>query len=165
MVQSVLNSYCLTSRQCCFCIGLKLGTALIALAGLIPSLFLIGLYAFGKEYIEENGVLPLLSDVLLHIYAVVGILLFAVSIILLVAALTYNEKLILLYLWYIVIYFIVDFFCITLLCFSAILSGNLLFGLMIFVLDIMYWCTIYYILLPVVNGYRKNIHTVVIYLA
>lgn len=164
MVQSVLNYYCLTSKSCCFCVSLKTGTILIALAGFVPCIGLIYAFVAGKEMLVEYGVHPLVTDVILHLYAVLGVLLGALNVILIVASITYNEKQILLYLWFACVYFFLDFGSLLVISISAILYGNYAFGFSIFFLETSYWIFLYVYIFPVINGFRKNIHTIVIVL-
>lgn len=165
MVQSVLNTYCLVSRKCCFCISLKVGTIMIALAGLVPSVMLILLYGAGKMFLVEHGVAPVVADVTLHLYAIMGILLCGIHVVLLVASITYNEKLILLYLWFACGYFVIDFFSAMVISISAVINESVLFGAVVILLDTFYWFFLYLFVFPVVNGFRRNIHTIVVYLA
>lgn len=165
MVQSILNNYCLVSKNCCFCVTLKVGTILIALAGLVPSVLLILIFCAGKSFLLSHGVDPVTADIVLHLYAILSILLCAVNIILLVASITYNEKLILLYLWFACGYFAIDFFCTLIISVSAMMENMFLFAMTILLLDMFYWFILYLCIFPVVNGFRRNIHTIVIYLA
>lgn len=137
----------------------------MALGGFVPSILLLFLYGYGKSFLEQNGLSPIVADVVLHLYAILGILLCATHIMLFIATMTYNEKLILIYLWYAVVYFVADSFAILIISFSAFLNNAIMFGMVVFILDTMYWVLLYYFVLPVVNGFRRNIHTVVIYLA
>ncbi|XP_047040885.1 uncharacterized protein LOC124645166 [Helicoverpa zea] len=164
MVQTVLNRYCLSSKSCCFCITLKVGTILIAIAGLLPSVSLLLAYGAGDGLLVMYGVDVLIANIILHLYAILGILLCGVNIILLIAAITYNEKLILLYLWFAWVYFVVDFGSVLVISISAISKKFFWFGMTLFFVDLVYWISLYLYVFPVVNGFRKNIHTIVIYL-
>lgn len=164
MVQSVLNNYCLTSKSCCFCVTLKTGSILIAVAGFVQSLVLIYAFSAGQEMLVEFGVHPVIAEVILHVYGVLGVLVAAASVMLIVASLNYNEKQILLYLWFACFYFAVDICTILVISLSAIIYGHFTFGFSIFSLEICYWIFLYVYIFPVVNGFRKNIHTIVIFL-
>ncbi|CAH1647553.1 unnamed protein product [Spodoptera littoralis] len=163
MVESVLNKYCLVSKVCCFCVSLRNGCILIALAGFIPCLYLFMVYASGDSTLLNNGVNEVVTEIILHIYAILGLVLCGVNIILFVGAITFNEKLILNYLRFACVYFVVDFASVLVICISAALSGYLPFAGIFFLVDVCYWALIYFYILPIVNGFRKKIHTIVIY--
>lgn len=163
MTQSVLNN-CPVSKHCCFSITLKVGTIIIAISGLVPSIILILLYGTGSPFLIEHGVPPIAADAVIHVYAVLGILLCGIHLILLVATITYNEQLILLYLWAGIVYICVDIIIVSLICVSAILAKDIKFGVLIFLCQMLYWLILYIFVFPIVNGFRRNIHTVVIVL-
>lgn len=141
-----------------------MGTILIAAAGFLPSIGLIYAFSAGKEMLVAFGVPGLVADIILHSYAILGVLLGAVNVMLIVASVAYNEKQILLYLWFACVYFFVDFGSILLICLSALIHKNFAFGLSIFFIETLYWIFLYFYVFPVVNGFRKNIHTIVIVL-
>ncbi|KAJ8737568.1 hypothetical protein PYW08_000163 [Mythimna loreyi] len=85
-----------------------MGSILIAMAGFILSLVFIYAFVYGQELLVQYGVHPVAADVILHLYGALGVLVGAVSVMLIVASLTYNEKQILLYLWFACMYFFVD---------------------------------------------------------
>lgn len=161
MSQTVLN-YFPASKRCCYCISLKVGTVFIAVAGLIPSVVLVMLYGIGVTAFENIGVGKEEADAIVHIYAVLGILLCTIHVILLVAAFTYNEKLILLYLWTCIVYVFIDIVIVMFVTISAFLVRNKMFASLYMLCQVVYWLFILLFVLPVVNGFRRNIHTVVI---
>lgn len=163
MTQSILNN-CPVSKHCCFSITLKVGTIIIAISGLVPSIILILLYGIASPFLIEHGVPPIAADAIIHIYAVLGILLCGTHLILLAAAITYNEQLILLYLWSGIVYVCVDIVLVILICVLSILANESKFGILILLGQILYWLILYIFVFPIVNGFRRNIHTVVIIL-
>lgn len=165
MGQSLLNNYCLTVKSCCFCISLKSGTIIIALNGFVLSVTLTAMYFYGQTILEKFGVGQWAAVIIVHYFAVIGIVLCALHVVLLSAALTYNEELILLYLWFAIIYIFLDSLAVTFVSISAILKGMVVSGIILFLCFILYWLFLYFYVFPVINGYRKNIHTIVIVLA
>ncbi|XP_050560382.1 uncharacterized protein LOC126912422 [Spodoptera frugiperda] len=163
MVESVLNRYCLVSKVCCFCVSLRNGCILIALAGFIPCVYLFMVYASGDSTLLNHGVHPIVTEIILHIYATLGLLLCGVNIILIVGAIRFNEKLIIYYLRFACVYFALDVFCVMVICIFAVIGGFFTFAGLYLLVAICYWILIYFYVLPVVNGFRKKIHTIVIY--
>lgn len=161
MSQSLLNQ-CPVARRCCYCISLKLGTVLIAIAGLLPSPLLILFYEAGSSSFDQHWISSSAADAILHIYAVIGVLLFAVHVILLTAAITYNEKLILLYLWTCIGYIFIDSVLVTYFAVTAVLVQHFTFAAVYLLSQMCYWLFILVLVFPVVNGFRQSIHTVVI---
>lgn len=89
-----------------------------------------------------------------------GILLFAVQIIFFIATITYNEVLILMYLWYVIAFSFID---VLIACFVAIVlitNNTVLLGISIISSDLLLWIFVYSFIIPAVNGFRTNIHTI-----
>lgn len=157
--QSLLNQ-CPASNTCCFSLPPKLGTIIIAVLGLIISVCYILLFFAGEE------ILPRTSDtagqVIMHTYAVIGILLFSACIILLVAAFKYIQTFILLYLWTTIFCCIVDVITVLYIAVSAFYGKNVTQGVLLCTCDAVYWVTFYLFLFPTVNGFRRSIQTILI---
>lgn len=164
MGKSVLNDYCLLSTTCCYSVPLKIGTIIIAIVGLIPSVFYMSLIEIGTDLLAEYDVSKPQAQVVVQIYAVFGTYLFVTHLILLAGAFLYEEVYLLLYLWVGVIFFMFDTTIVTIL--GIIIMSNSYFwaGTLFIALDTLYWLFLYYYIFPVVNGFRKNLHTVVIML-
>ncbi|XP_045458510.1 uncharacterized protein LOC123668864 [Melitaea cinxia] len=155
---SVLNKYCLTSQQCCW-LAPKAATITIAIIGLLQSLSYIIFFFTGEEYLIQSGMHPNAVQVIIHMYAITGLLLFSLYILLLVAALIYSESLILLYQWCIIFYSMIDVIFFT---YMSATSNDVLSGVLWFVICVLYWVMFYVFIFSVINGFRRNIHTIVI---
>lgn len=142
----------------------KVGTIIISLLGVFKSAFYVLFFFFGKETLLKIGVDENTSELITHVYAVVGILLFSVNILLLIAAIIYSEALILLFLWVVIFYFLIDFSIVLYLCLKFSFGDKALTGLFVLLVSVTYWLFIYVFVIPVVNGFRRSIHTVVIVL-
>lgn len=163
-LQNFTNMHCLESKRCCYSVSLKVGTIIIGFLGLLPGIAHIVVLSIGNSAYEADGATPLISTIMVHIYAISGVLMVAVHIILIIAAFKYNEKLILLYLWFWFIYFFIDLVLKLMMIIAAVTKGfyaNALLHLIIFVIM---WMCLYIFIFPVVNGFRRSIHTVVIIL-
>lgn len=104
------------------------------------------------------------SKVVVHIYAVLGIYMFVTNLILLAGALFYEEVYLLVYLWFGVIFFMFDTTIVTILGIIIMSGGYFWAGTLFITVDTLLWLLLYYFVFPVVNGFRKNLHTVVIIL-
>lgn len=163
-VKSFINRHCGESKRCCFSVSLKVGTIIIGLSGLVPGLALAMLVVIEDDVFDQEGLKPPWSTIIVHVYAICGVLIVAVHIILIVASFRYSEKLILLYLWFAVICFIVDLVLRSIIIITALIDG--LYGCAVIhaLLFMLLWMFLYVFVFPVVNGFRRSIHTVVIIL-
>ncbi|XP_049885761.1 uncharacterized protein LOC126380417 [Pectinophora gossypiella] len=162
--KSILNAYCPLSTRCCFCVNLRYGTIAIAVLGFLMSIFYMALLdaeEFLKDYV---GMHPVTALIIVHTYAILGVLMNAINIILFAASFTYNEFYILMYLWFAIIFFIFDFLMVMITTIAALSAKKALFAVAIFCGDIAYWVILYNFAFPAVNGFRRSIHTVVIFL-
>lgn len=164
-MKTLMDRYCLISYQFCYCMSVKVGTIIIAFLGLLPSMCYIMMLIVGDDLFKLYGVPDDLATVLIHIYAAGGVLMAAMHIILIVAAFTYNEKLILMYLWFCVMYCFVDVTLGLIVSIMAIINDSWFVGLALILTGTFYWTVLYYYVFPVINGFRRSITTVVIILA
>lgn len=129
------------------------------------STFFMLLAEVGRGFLENYGVNTNAAVIITNAYAALGVLMCAVNVILLVATFTYNEFYILMYLWFAVAWFTIDSFLVAVISLYAFVNDHLIFALLILAIDWMFWMVLYYQVFPVLNGFRRNIHTVVIVLA
>ena len=133
--------------------------------GLFLSLFYVYFYFIGGDILLNVGFSSVSAQVVIHIYTVAGILMFSAYLILLIASISHNESLILLYQWTVVLFSIVDFIVISYISVILIINNDLIFGIVFFFLTIFNWIFFYLLIFPVINGFRRSIHTIVIVLA
>ncbi|XP_046977563.1 uncharacterized protein LOC124543391 [Vanessa cardui] len=154
---TILNKYCLTSQRCCW-LSPKAAVILISIIGILQSILHILFYFTGLELLINSGIRELFSQIIIHTYAVQGILLFSLHILLLIAALIYSEPLILLYQWSMIIYCVIDLFFYLFMSFVS----DFISALILFTFYIIYWMLYYIYVFSVINGLRRSIHTIVI---
>ncbi|XP_050361259.1 uncharacterized protein LOC126780672 [Nymphalis io] len=155
--QAILNKYCLTSQRCCW-LPPKAATIVIALIGILQSSLHILFFFTGADILAHAGVREIIIQIIIHTYAIVGILLFSLHILLLIAAVIYSEPLILLYQWFMIFYSVI----IIIFVLFMSMSSDLISAIILCSFYIMYWTLFYIIIFPVINGFRRNIHTIVI---
>ncbi|XP_047544242.1 uncharacterized protein LOC125076224 [Vanessa atalanta] len=155
--QAILNKYCLTSQRCCW-LPSKAAVIVIALMGILQSILHISFFFTGLDLLVHAGVHEIFSQIIIHTYAVIAILLFSLHILLLIAALIYSEPLILLYQWSMIFYSAIDFVFFLFMSFVS----DLISALILCSIYIIYWTLFYIFIFSVINGFRRNIHTIVI---
>lgn len=162
MTQSILNKYPV-ARGCCFnTYSPKVGTIVVAVVGSILSLLLVLFFNDLKFYLLEYGMSPILAEIVVHVYATFGIILFMTHVKLIFAALSYNETIVLMYLWVVLVYVCTDVLLSIIIVISLLISRFILQAVVFFVFQMFYWCIFIVFVLPVVNGFRRSIHTVTI---
>lgn len=164
MGKSVLNYACAKAPYCCFSVDLKIGTLIIGILGLIASLFYIGLIderAFLEKYASMS---PTAAYIVTSTYSILGILMLIMNFILLAGTRSYTETLILTYLWFGAIFFVCDASLVVTILTFAINGRKYAFTLALTVFEITFWLLMYFHVFAVVNGFRQNIHTVVLFM-
>lgn len=164
MGKSVLNYICAKAPYCCFSVDLKIGTLIIGLLGLVVSLFYIGLIDEGAFLETYAALSPTAAYIVTYTYTTLGILMLIMNFILLEGTRSYTEPLILTYLWFGAIFFICDSSLIVTILTFAVTGGKYAFALALAVFETSFWLLLYFHVFAVVNGFRQNIHTVVIYM-
>lgn len=164
MGKSVMNRACAKARYCCFSVDLKIGTVIIGILGLVVSLFYIGLIE-ERLFLEKHAALSSTAAyIITYTYSALGVLMLIMNFILLAGIRSYTESLILTYLWFGAIFFICDSCLIITILTFAVKGGKYAFALALAIFEISYWLLIYFHVFAVVNGFRQNIHTVVIFM-
>lgn len=161
----IFNRYCPATQTCCFCILPRTATIIISLWGLIQSLLYIFFYFTCEEFLLKIGINPVSAEIVLHIYVVTGILLFCTYIILFIAAIIHDESLILLYQGSIILLSVIDLIVTFYVTMLLIFSTESKLGWVLFFLSVFYWIFFYLFMFPVINGFRRSIHTILIVLA
>lgn len=164
MGKSVLNYACAKAPYCCFSVDLKIGTLIIGFLGLIVSFFYIGLIN-ERAFLEKYAALsPTAAYIVTYTYSTFGVLMLIMNFILLAGIRSYTETLILIYLWFGAIFFICDSSLVVTILIYAIRGGKYAFASALAVFEITFWLLMYFHVFAVVNGFRQNIHTVVIFM-
>lgn len=164
MGKSVLNYVCPKAPYCCFSVDLRIGTLIIGILGLIVSLFYIGLID-ERTFLEKYAALsPTAAYIITYTYSALGVFMLITNFILLAGTRSYTESLILAYLWFGAIFFICDSSLIVTILTYAIKGEKYAFASALAVFEITIWSIIYFHVFSVVNGFRQNIHTVVIFM-
>lgn len=164
MGKSVLNYACAKAPYCCFSIDLKIGTLIIGILGLVVSLFYIELID-ERAFLEKYAALsPTAACIVTYTYSSLGVLMLIMNFILLAGTRSYTETLILTYLWFGALFFLCDSSLVATILTFAIKGGKYAFALALAVFEITFWLLMYFHVFAVVNGFRQNIHTVVIFM-
>lgn len=162
MVKSVLNRACAKAPYCCFSVDLRVGTIIIGILGIAVSLFYIGLIE-ERLFLENYAALSTLAAyIVTYAYSGLGVLMLIINFLLLEGTRNFTERLILTYLWFGGIFFICDTCLITTILTFAFMGGKYTFAVALAVFEITFWLLVYFHVFAVVNGFRQNIHTVVI---
>lgn len=155
MGRSYLDNY--PAYATCCCVNLRLGAFIISILGHIPSILYLLFCATGIEQLTKYGVSRIAAQIIVVTFIVLSLTSIPMHILLLIAALKYNERLVLIYQWFIVLYLSFDIQLIFVIVFMSLHKGFVMFSVSLLLWEVCSWLILCGIILPVVNGFRKRI--------
>lgn len=148
---------CPTLHLCCMSVTLRIGVMLISVLGLFwTAIFIFCFSGFGKQMLNNLGMPNDVGDVLRYVHGVYGLFLFAVHIVLFLAAAFESVGFCEMYIWFMVFFWLALVISATVVAVASVIADKFLFACLFLLLIFVAILVSFYFTIVVAN-YRMTL--------